>query len=81
MDMFSDPGQDCTRPPVDNSRVLKKESPRGSPLRRGLLPLLRGLGDTPRYNLFPLPGQEGEGGPSGPHGGWSKGFFITLLES
>jgi len=26
-----------------------------------------------------LPGQEREGGPDGPHGGWSKGFFITLL--
>ena len=27
-----------------------------------------------------LPGQEGEGGPDGPHGGWSKGFFIALLD-
>jgi len=27
-----------------------------------------------------LSGQEGEGSPDGPHGDWSKGFFIGLLE-
>ena len=26
-----------------------------------------------------LPGQEGEGGPDGSHGDWTKGFFSTLL--
>ena len=36
---------------------------------------------SPRYNIFPLPGQEGEGGPDGPHGDWSKGLVNTLLES
>ena len=36
---------------------------------------------SPRYNLSPLPGQEGEGGPSGTHGGWSKGFFSSLLRN
>ena len=45
-----------------------------SRIRNQILPV------SPRYNLSPLPGQEGEGGPDGSHGDWSKGFFIGLLE-
>ena len=34
----------------------------------------------PPFRRRLLPGQEGEGGPDGPHGVRSKGFFIGLLE-
>ena len=39
----------------------------------GCRPSAGSLGVSPRYN-FPLPGQEGG------KGGWSKGFFRSLLE-
>ena len=35
---------------------------------------------APFFGRKALPGQEGEVGPDGPHGGWSEGFFSTLLE-
>ena len=35
----------------------------------------------PPFRRRLLPGQEGEGGPDGPHGGWSKGFFSSLLRN
>jgi len=34
---------------------------------------------SPRYKSYPLPGEEGLDGPDGPHGGWSRGFFSSLL--
>ena len=54
------------------SRVLKKGNPEGVPLIRGLL-LWQGTGGAPQIQSFP---------PSWPvrgSGGWSKGFFIILL--
>ena len=54
--------------------------------KEGPKPPLAGVWGCPPDIIFSpflgrkaLPGQEGEGGPDGPHGDWSKGFFITLL--